>query len=133
MNRKQLRRERRINNRAGRLRHRERIERNRRIWCNELGEPTLVMDDPSEEHVKALLMRWLAPRSMMTDINAEVHSKMKERVQLRVDSLILQTLTEQMEQYQFPPGWSDSLREMLGRMSTFGATVEPPAPTVKIW
>jgi len=33
---------------------------NRRHWCLR-GGPLVVMDEPTEEHIKALLMLWLEP------------------------------------------------------------------------
>lgn len=132
MNRKQLRRERRIRNKAGRERHRARIERNRLIWCNELGDPVTVMDDPCEAHVKALLLHWLTPRALLTDITTQVTAKMQERV----EDIILKTLVDRLPlEYDFPQGLEANLWRMLSRVSTLGATVNAPPiqPTIKVW
>jgi len=67
MNRKQRRLERKLRQ----TRNWENYLLNRRHWCLR-GGPLVVMDEPTEEHAKALLMSWLSPRSILTDISKEV-------------------------------------------------------------
>jgi hypothetical protein len=63
MNRKQKRRLRKHANR-------ERYLVNRRRWCP-VGPP-VVLDEPTEEHVKGLLMLWLGPRAVLDEVAKEV-------------------------------------------------------------
>lgn len=53
-----------------RAQNRENYLRNRRRWCH-VGPP-IVMDDPTEEHAKALLMDWLSPREIVQQVNKAV-------------------------------------------------------------
>jgi hypothetical protein len=79
MNRKQRRRWRKHRNKEGHL-------RNRKHWAP-LGPP-VVMDDPTPEHVKALLMEWLAPRGVLY----EVEKELGQRYVQKLDDKILEVL-----------------------------------------
>jgi hypothetical protein len=63
MNRKQKR-------RLRKCRNRENYLRNRRHWS--VVGPPVVMDEPTEDHVKALLMEWLGPRTILKDVEARL-------------------------------------------------------------
>jgi hypothetical protein len=66
MNRKDRRRLRRHNNQ-------ERYRIIRRHWAK-VGPP-VVMEDPSEAHVKDLLMEWLVPRAVLDEVTKELASR----------------------------------------------------------
>lgn len=72
MNRKQKRRLRRHGNR-------ERYLLNRRNWCP-VGPP-VVMEEPTEEHIKSLLMDWLGPRVVLDEVQKEVSKQMGQRME----------------------------------------------------
>lgn len=122
MNRKQQRRERKMKNR-------ENYFINRRNWCLR-GGPLVVMDDPTEEHVKALLMVWIAPQKMLVDLTTEINNKVQERV----DSIILKTLLTARTP-ETVVSMEETLWQALARISTLGATVMAPPlnPTIKVW
>lgn len=66
MNRKDRRRLRRHNNQ-------ERYRINRRHWAK-VGPP-VVMEDPTEAHVKSLLMEWLGPRAVLEEVTKELATR----------------------------------------------------------
>jgi len=119
MNRKQQRRERKLKNR-------DNYFRNRRNWVMD-GGPVVVMDDPTEEHVKALLMVWLAPRRIMAD----VADTLTTRQQQRMDSAILKALSPVFdpEMRELP----DMLWGRLFQLATMPLTVEQPVPPQKLY
>lgn len=86
MNQKQYRRELRLTDKASRERSRMRRARKLVHWCNSYGYAVYVMDDPTELHAKALLLRYVAPTAPVGSrawINAE-RDKRTEAVILTV-------------------------------------------------
>lgn len=124
MNRKQQRRLRRIKNKEGRKQRREWIRRNLVHWCNEFGYPIVVMDDPTDEHIHMLMLVWLAPRQMASDIAAEVTNQ-------RFDSVVMEALGVKKDSLQ------GHIWNHLLRLSTFGFVpqmpTEPEPSPIKVW
>ena len=116
MNRRQQRRERRVKNR-------ENYFHNRRHWCLR-GDPLVVMDDPTEEHVKALMMEWLSPRKLFEDVNNELAVQMRSQL----DKVFRETIGLSFGEALFPE--ITAMWNRLPKMVT-GAVVEPPKPIVK--
>lgn len=124
MNRKQQRRERRTKNKDARARRRERIAYYRAHWCSEFGYPIKVMDEPTEEHIHMLLLVWLAPRQILSDVQQELRNK--------TDDIVLEALKEAMPKGD---GLQANLWNHLFRLATHGFVVDAPPqqPTIKIW
>lgn len=91
MNRKQKRLERRLR----KTKNWENYLHNRRHWCLK-GGPLVVMDEPTEEHVKALLMSWLAPRRVLDDVANEMSAQMTKRIDQRMEKVLTDLLTQGM-------------------------------------
>ena len=66
--------------------NRDNYLRNRRHWAP-LGPP-VIMDDPTPEHVKALLMEWLGPRTVLYEVENELGRKFTKKL----DDKILEVL-----------------------------------------
>jgi len=93
---KQLRRERRTQNRENYLRNRE---GRKRQWL-ELIKYRPVRDDPTEEHVKALLMVLRAPRANMADSANELTSRHAKRTdEVHLEALRLWLDPERLEHF----------------------------------
>ena len=123
MNRKQQRRERKIKNKENYL-------RNRRNWCLN-GGPLVVMDDPSEEHVKALLLGWISLRKVLEQVSKDLSLMQRGRV----DKSVLEAMTGGMG-LMFDPEMRETIDELWCRMmrhATQGARVDPPAPITKLY
>lgn len=79
MNRKQKR-------RLWRHGNRERYLLNRRHWCP-VGPP-VVMDDPTEAHVKSLLMEWIGPRVILDEVAKEMTSHQAKSMEAHLYSFM---------------------------------------------
>lgn len=75
MNRKERRRLRRYGNRENYL-------RNRRHWAK--AGPPVVMDDPTPEHVQALLTEWLIPKQVVEEVLVGVEKEMVKQMEWRI-------------------------------------------------
>lgn len=78
MSRRHQRRERRVKNK-------ENYYRNRRNWCLR-GGPLIVMEEPTEDHVKALLMEWIAPRKILAAVEQELSRPQTARLEMLLDN-----------------------------------------------
>lgn len=110
MNRKERRRLRRYGNRQNYL-------RNRRRWCP-VGPP-VVMDDPTEEHVKALLMEWIGPRIVLEEVTKELAQRETQTLESKFYQLLSSLGGGEITVADMPV--SDLWRHLV-----YGATVRPP-------
>lgn len=107
-----LRRERRVKNK-------ENYFRNRRNWCLN-GGPLIVMDEPTEDHVKALLMSWISPRKILAEVEKELN---------RPQRLHLANVLMESDQYVFDPAvmaFPDLLWRRLVSLATQPVMTEAP-------
>ena len=128
MNRKELRRMRRFKNTAARARNRAWTLRNLGHWCNGGGQPLAVMDDPSDEHVQALLLSWLTPRAILEQAGLAIADQYNNRA----EQVLLKVLTN--AQCKLPEDLGTSIWSFMTKLA-YGAPVPPPpaAPPIKVW
>lgn len=62
-------------------------------WCHVYGRPLYVMDDPTELHVKALLLYWIVPNKWHI-ANQEVAAQLQERYDGMANRVIFDALHE---------------------------------------
>lgn len=123
---------RRFKNDAARARNRAWVIRNLEHWCNGGGQPLAVMDDPSAEHVQALLLSWLTPRAILEQTGlaiADQYNKLAEQVMLKA-----LTNAGDAAQYRLPEGLGTSIWSFMTKLA-YGAPLQPPpaAPAIKVW
>ena len=119
---------RRFKNEAARARNRAYTIRNLGHWCNGGGHPLVVMDDPTEDHVKALLLVWLTPRAIL-DQTAQT---LKEQYDSMAEQVLLKMLTRAAQHTGLP---ADLTSRIWGFMNTLAEApvLQPPIAPIKVW
>lgn len=87
------------------------------------------MDDPTEFHIKALMLRWLVPRRVYD----EIQQGLEEAIQLKIDQTIKRALIGTFEEeIQTVPDLVTDMWSYLFRLSTSGNILAPPNNPVRI-
>lgn len=103
-------------------RNRENYLRNRRHW-SPVG-PVIVMDDPTDEHVKALLMEWISPREILKQVEQELAQHQNAKLQNNAWDFLAQLAgSADLQALPAPDLWRHVLR---------GALVDTPRLPTKI-
>ena len=119
---------RRFKNEAARARNRAYTIRNLGHWCNGGGAPLAIMDDPTEDHVKALLLVWLTPRAILD----QAALALKEQYDSMADQVLLKVLTNAARRTGLP---DDLTSRIWGFMNTLAEApiLKPPVDPIKVW
>lgn len=111
MNRKERRRLRKMRSETAR----ENYLKNKRDWLYRYG-PVAVMDQPTEAHVKALLMQWVAVNNLVAQINQECKFRPKKPTHMQLMKMLLGN--EAVDMLEPPGPLRDAWKEIMAQIVT---------------